>query len=183
MAVDAVPKWHYFMVVEGFTSLDTAVTIIGCEKRRLLNESTPSPKIRVLLVEDHEMFRRFICSKIQQQTNFQIIGELEDGLQAVEQAEALQPDVILLDIGLPRLDGITAARRIRNVAPKAKIIFVTQESSEEVVEEAFDLGAWGYVLKAQTETELVAAIDAVSNGQRFLGSGLEGTDNRLRREL
>jgi DNA-binding NarL/FixJ family response regulator len=123
--------------------------------------------IRVLLVDDHEPFRRYVYAMLQKQANVQIIGEADDGLQAVQQAEALQPDVILLDIGLPGINGIEAARRIGEVAGKAKIIFLTQESSPEVVQEAFALGAWAYIIKRQAGAELLPALEAVSYGERL----------------
>ena len=86
---------------------------------------------------------------------------------------SIHPDIILLDIGLPGINGLEAARQISKVASQAKIIFLTQETSAEVVEEALFLGAWGYVLKASAGSELGAAIEAVSRGQQFLSCGLE----------
>ena len=124
--------------------------------------------IRILLVEDHEAFRRHVSSMLREQANLQVIGEVGDGPQAVRQAEALQPDVILLDVGLPGINGLEAARHIRDVARKARIIFLTQESSPEVVQEAFDLGAWAYITKSQAGAELLPAVSAVSRGERFL---------------
>jgi DNA-binding NarL/FixJ family response regulator len=129
---------------------------------------------RILMVEDHERFRRFISSMLRQQPNLQIVGEERDGAEAVRRAEALQPDLILLDIGLPGLNGIEAARRIRHVAPGAKIIFLTQESAADVVEEAFALGARGYLLKAHAGSELLPALEAVSHGLQFASHGLNG---------
>jgi DNA-binding NarL/FixJ family response regulator len=131
-------------------------------------------QIRILVVDDHEPFRCFVSSMLQRQENLQVIEEGQDGLQAVEQAEALQPDIILLDIGLPGLNGIEAARQIRRVASHSRIVFVTQESSPEVVEEALRLGAWGYVAKAQAGTDLLAAVEAVSHGARFVSNSLNG---------
>jgi DNA-binding NarL/FixJ family response regulator len=104
-----------------------------------------------------------------------MVGEASDGLVAVEKAQELKPDVILMDIGLPGLNGIDAARRIRELTPKAKIIFVTQESSPEVVQEALDLGAQGYVLKADIETDLIPALYAAIQGKRFISG--RGPDN------
>ena len=104
-----------------------------------------------------------------------MVGEASDGLVAVEKAQELKPDVILMDIGLPGLNGIDAARRIRELTPKVKIIFVTQESSPEVVQEALDLGAQGYVLKADIETDLVPALYAAIQGKRFISG--RGPDN------
>src|ERR1700757_3125690 len=102
--------------------------------------------------------------------NIQIICEVADGSHAVEQANALQPDLILLDIGLPNLNGIEAARQIRGLSPKSKIIFVTQEISPEVVREAFEAGASGYVVKTDAGRELRAAVEAVLRGEQFLSS-------------
>ena len=102
----------------------------------------------------------------------QIIGEVADGLEAVQKTEILEPDLVLLDIGLPTLNGIDAARQIRKLAPKSKIIFVSQESSYEVVQEALHLGAWGYVLKTRAAFDLLAAVDAALEGRHFLSVGL-----------
>ena len=123
---------------------------------------------RILLVDDHDAFRRYVSSMLQERANLQIIGEAGDGLQAVKQAKALQPDVILLDIGLPGINGIEAARQIGGVASEARIVFLTQESSPEVIQEAFDLGAWAYIIKAQAGAELLPAVEAVSRGERFV---------------
>jgi DNA-binding NarL/FixJ family response regulator len=123
-------------------------------------------------VDDFEPFRRFVCSTLGQDARFQIIGQASDGLDAVRQAQELQPDLILLDIGLPKLDGIGAARRILRVVSKSKIIFVSQETSAEVVREAFSLGAFGYVAKKKAATELLRAIEMAILGKQFVGSGL-----------
>src|SRR6478609_7300507 len=84
--------------------------------------------VRVLVVEDHELFRRFICSTLGEGSELQIIGEASDGLEAVRKAEELQPDLIVLDIGLPSLNGMEAARRIHKLFPESKMLFVSQES-------------------------------------------------------
>ena len=136
-----------------------------------MESNTP---IRILVVDDHDPFRRFVVSALAGQENLQVIGEVKDGLQAVQQAEILQPDMILLDIGLPGLNGIEAASQIRQVASDARIIFVTQEASPEVVQKAFRLGAWGYVIKARAGAELLAAVQAVSQGRQFFSDGLGG---------
>jgi DNA-binding NarL/FixJ family response regulator len=100
----------------------------------------------------------------------QIVGEAADGLEAVQKAVALKPDLIILDIGLPSLNGLQAARKILELISASKIIFLSQESSAEVMQEAFDLGACGYVVKIRAVNELLPAIDAVISGKRFLGS-------------
>jgi DNA-binding NarL/FixJ family response regulator len=125
--------------------------------------------VRVLLVEDFEPFRRFIHTTLQE-SELQIIAEVSDGLEAVSKAEELQPDLILLDIGLPGLNGIEAARRIRTLSPQSKIIFVTQESSADVIEEALGLGAVGYVVKAHAASDLLAAVEAVREGRTFVSN-------------
>jgi DNA-binding NarL/FixJ family response regulator len=133
-----------------------------------------TPSSRVLVVEDFEPFRRFICSTLRESPEFQIVAEVTDGLEAVQIAEELQPDLILLDIGLPSLNGIDAARRIRKLSPKSRILFMSQESSSDVVQEALALGALGYVVKAHAGIELLPALESVLQGRLFVSSGLSG---------
>jgi DNA-binding NarL/FixJ family response regulator len=128
--------------------------------------------IRVLVVEDYEPFRRFVCSTLRKTPGAQLVAEVSDGLEAVRKAEEEQPDLILLDIGLPSLNGIEAARRIRKLSPDSKIIFVSQEFSADVVQEGFSLGAMGYVVKARAASELLAAVEAVSQGRQFVSEKL-----------
>jgi DNA-binding NarL/FixJ family response regulator len=130
--------------------------------------------VRVLVVEDYEPFRRFVCSMLERKPELEVICEATDGLEAVRRGEELQPDLIVLDIGLPSLNGIEAARRIRKSSPESKILFVSQETATDVVEEALGLGAMGYVAKANAGIELLAAVQAVSEGKWFVGAGLAG---------
>jgi DNA-binding NarL/FixJ family response regulator len=98
----------------------------------------------------------------------QIVGEASDGLEAVRRAEELKPDLVVLDIALPTLNGIEAARQIRTLSPESKVIFLSQESSPDVVQEALSTGAWGYVVKARAGSDLLAAIEAVLLGNHFV---------------
>jgi DNA-binding NarL/FixJ family response regulator len=131
---------------------------------------------RVLVVEDSEPFQRFICSTLMEKPELQIVDQVSDGLQAVRKAEELQPDLILLDIGLPTLNGIEAARRIRKLSPQSKIVFLSQESSAEIVQEALRSGASGYVLKSQARTDLLRALEAAREGRHFVSSVLLARD-------
>ena len=125
--------------------------------------------IRVLVVDDSAPFRRVVSSILQNKLEFRTIVEVSDGVKAIELAQAMQPDLIVLDIGLPKLNGIEAARRIRELAPQSKILFVSQESSVEVVQAVFSLGASGYVVKMDAGSELLTAVYAVLRGERFVG--------------
>jgi CheY-like chemotaxis protein len=129
--------------------------------------------VRVLVVDDFEPFRRFICSTLKKKQDLHVICEVSDGLKAVQKAQELKPDLILLDIGLPTLNGIEAARQIRKLSPESKIIFVSNESSPGVVQEALNLGALGYIMKTGVASDLLAAVEAVRQGRRFV-SGLLG---------
>jgi DNA-binding NarL/FixJ family response regulator len=131
----------------------------------------------VLVIEDYEPFRRFICSTLRKRPELQIVGEVSDGLEGVQKAEELQPDLILLDIGLPSLNGIEAARRIRKLSPESKILFVSQESSGDVAQKALGMGAGGYVVKSYAAGELLPAVDTVLKGKRFLSASLTGYDS------
>lgn len=106
-----------------------------------------------------------------------IVAEAQNGLEAVRQAEALQPDLIVLDIGLPGVNGIESARRIGELAPRCRVIFLTQEVAPEVVHEALSLGAWGYLIKLQAGTELLVAVETVMQGKRFVSDGVDGHAN------
>jgi DNA-binding NarL/FixJ family response regulator len=130
--------------------------------------------IRVLVVEDYEPFQRFVASTLQKQPELQIICKASDGLEAVQKAKELQPDLIVLDIGLPSLNGIEVARQIRKLSPKSKILFLSQESSADVVREALGTGAQGYVLKSDAEGELLEGVNAVLQGERFVGDRFSG---------
>jgi len=123
--------------------------------------------IRILLVDDFEPWRFVVCLMVQKERELQIIREVSDGQAAVHSAKELKPDLILLDIGLPKLNGIAAARKIRNLAPNSKILFLSQDSDPDVVREALGIGA-GFVVKADAGKDLLPAIKAVILGRQFL---------------
>jgi DNA-binding NarL/FixJ family response regulator len=131
-----------------------------------------TPLVRVLVVDDFEPFRRLVAKVLQQQPELQIICEVSDGLEAVQKAEEIQPDLVLMDIGLPNLNGIEAAQRIRKLSPESKIVFVSQETSTDVVQGAFASGASGYVHKMNARNELLTAVNAVLGGKRFIGASV-----------
>ena len=127
--------------------------------------------LRILVVEDYAPFRRLICTELQRRAEFQTI-EAADGLEAVQKAEELQPDLILLDINLPKLHGFEVAKQIPSVAPHARLLFMSQESLSDIVRKALSLGAHGYIQKLSAGTDLLPAIDAVLAGQRFVSSSV-----------
>lgn len=129
---------------------------------------------KILVVDDSDRFRQFLVLSLRRRAEFQLINEASDGLEAVERAEELKPDLILMDIGLPGVNGIEAWRRIQKVSPNSKILFVSLESSADVVREALDLGAQGYILKAAAASELLPAVDAVLQGKQYLSRRLPG---------
>src|ERR1700746_3078219 len=131
-----------------------------------------SGSVRVLVVEDQEPFRRFVCSTLEKRPELQIVCEVTDGQDAVRKAGELHPDLILLDVGLPSLNGIEAARQIRKLSHKSKILFVSQESDADVVQEALRIGALGYVVKVNAASDLLPAVEAVCQDRRFVSAGL-----------
>lgn len=130
--------------------------------------------IRVLVVDDFEPWRQRICSVLQARLEFRVVGQAGDGLEAVQKAEKLQPDLIVLDIGLSNLNGLEAAKCILQVAPGAKIIFLTSNSDRDVVRAALSAGAQGYVLKIDAGRELLTAVERVLGGDDFASSGIKG---------
>jgi two-component system, NarL family, response regulator NreC len=130
--------------------------------------------IRVLLVDDHALVRQSLRSLLEQE-GFQVIGEASDGQTAVQQARLLEPDVVVMDIGMPTGNGIEAARGIRLSCPKTKTIAVTQHAEEQFVAGAVEAGVKGYVLKSQTATDLIDAIHQVSRGEVYLSPIISAT--------
>jgi DNA-binding NarL/FixJ family response regulator len=128
--------------------------------------------LRVLVVDDYEPVRRVVRLILEVRDDLQIVGEASDGLEAVQKAQELRPDLILLDIDLPRLNGIQAARRLRDLVPRAKVLFLSVESSSDVVREALNVGAVGYIYKLHTASELLPAIEMVLSGKQFVSSHL-----------
>lgn len=129
--------------------------------------------LRILVVDDFEPFRRYLSSALKPEAQFEIVGEARDGMEAIHLAAELQPDLVLLDVGLPKLNGLEAARQIRKAYPPAKILFISQEFSFDVVEAALRAGALGYIHKLRVGKELLPAIDAVSRDRYFVSGVLK----------
>ena len=138
----------------------------------LPNSGAAVPVVRILVVDDFAPFRHFLSSTLNREPGWHVIGEASDGRVAVQAADNLRPDLILLDIGLPSLGGLEAARHIRTLAPFSQILFVSQELSPEIVQAALQLGARGYVLKSDTGRELPTAIKAVLRGDIYVSRSL-----------
>jgi DNA-binding NarL/FixJ family response regulator len=136
----------------------------------------PRSIVRVLVVDDYVPFRRFVLAELGKSPELQIIGEASDGLEAIQKAAELQPDLIVLDIGLPKLNGIEAGKRIHEVVPGGKILFVTQNNDVDVVRAVLSNGASGYVLKPDAGKELLQAVEAVLQGDRFVSARVNQGD-------
>ena len=130
------------------------------------------PSIRVLLADDYEHWRSQIRILLQARTELQVICEVSDGAEAVRLAAELRPDLVLLDIGLPTLNGIEAARQIGQVSPNSRLLILSMDNSLDVIQVALSTGARGYVHKARTRTDLLPAIDAILGGSRFVSNRL-----------
>jgi DNA-binding NarL/FixJ family response regulator len=126
------------------------------------------------VVDDFVPWRRFVSSILGRVPSWQVACEASDGLEAVKKAQELKPDLILLDIGLPKLNGIEAARQIRKLAPNSTILFLSANDDLDVAGKALDAGASGYVVKSDADSELVKAVQATLQGKRFVSSRLNG---------
>jgi DNA-binding NarL/FixJ family response regulator len=132
--------------------------------------------LTVLVVDDHELWRGHVRAALKDHRRWSIVAEASNGIEAIEKAAALRPDVILLDIGLPVLSGMAAARQILASDPQSRIIFVSANGSPAMVEAAIRMGVQGYLLKSDAH-QLLTAMDAISQGQAFISEGLtRGSD-------
>jgi len=127
--------------------------------------------LSVLVVDDHELWRGHVRAALKDQRRWSIVAEASNGFEAIEKAAALRPDLILLDIGLPLLSGITAARQILANDPQSRIMFMSANGSPAMVKAAMRMGVRGYLLKSDAH-QLAAAMDAISQGQAFISEGL-----------
>lgn len=130
--------------------------------------------VSILLVEDFESWRHFVSSTLKHNPKLRIVGEVSDGLKAVRRAQELQPDLIVLDIGLPGLNGMDAARQMHQVAPNSRILFLTENYSPDIAAKALSTGARGYVVKSDAGSELLAAVEVVLQGELFVSARLAG---------
>jgi DNA-binding NarL/FixJ family response regulator len=124
-------------------------------------------KLRILIADDHEVVRRGMCALLQAHEGWEICGEACDGREAVEKAKQLKPDIVILDIGMPNLNGLAATRQLGQPGNNYKIIVLTIDDSDQVIREALDAGARGFVLKSDAARDLVAAVEALQRDRMF----------------
>lgn len=124
-------------------------------------------KTRILLADDHEIVRRGLCALLQRHEGWEVCGEAIDGREAVEKSKQLKPDVVIIDVGMPNLNGLDATRRILQQDPNAKVIVLTVTDADQVIREALDAGARGFVLKSDAARDLVSAIEALQGKRMF----------------
>lgn len=123
---------------------------------------------RILIADDHEVARKGIRSLLEAHPEWEVCGEAQDGREAVECARRMKPDLVLLDIGMPSLNGLDAARQILATSPDARILILTMHDSEQVIREVLAVGARGFLLKSDAGRDLVAAVDALQHNRTFL---------------
>lgn len=133
--------------------------------------------VRVLIVDDFDPWRAFVIQHLNGHPQFRVLGCASDGLAGVQKVEELQPDLILLDISLPKLNGIELARKVRKLVPKAKILFLSSNADPDVVRAAFCAGGAGYVLKSDAGGALLPGMEAVLLGKQFVSSSLAGIED------
>jgi DNA-binding NarL/FixJ family response regulator len=126
--------------------------------------------LRILVADDHEIVRRGLVSLLKSHAGWDVCGEAQDGRQAVDKAKELKPDIVILDIGMPNLNGLEAARQMQRDNPQAKVLILTITDVDEVVRAVLDAGARGFVLKSDAARDLVAAVEALQSNKTFFTS-------------
>lgn len=126
--------------------------------------------LRILVADDHEIVRRGLVSLLKSHAGWDVCGEAQDGRQAVDQAKELRPNIVILDIGMPNLNGLEAARQMLRDNPQSKVLILTITDADEVVRAVLDAGARGFVLKSDAARDLVAAVEALQSGKTFFTS-------------
>ena len=129
--------------------------------------------LRLLVADDHEMIRQGLRGLLEDQPGWAVVGEAATGREAVDQVNQLKPDVVILDISMPEMDGLEATWRILETAPQTAVLIFTMHKSEQMVREAQKAGARGYVLKSDSADDIIAAVAALSRQETFFSSGLE----------
>ncbi len=128
--------------------------------------------IRIVLADDHPIVRQGMRTLLESQLNYEVVGEADDGLAALEMVERLRPDVLIVDVMMPGLNGLEVTRRVRERLPQTRVVVLSMHSNEPYVLEALRNGATAYVLKATSTTSLVDAVRAAATGQRYLSPPL-----------
>ena len=124
-------------------------------------------KLRILIADDHEVVRRGLCALLQGHEGWEICGDAKDGREVVEKARLLKPDIVILDVGMPNLNGLAATRQLLQENPQQKVIVLTITDSDQVIREALDAGARGFVLKSDAARDLVTAVEALQRNRMF----------------
>ncbi len=123
--------------------------------------------VRILLVDDHPVVRQGLRTLLEGHSGWEVVGEASDGIEALEKVDSLQPNVVVLDVTMPRMNGLEACRIIRQKASDVRVLFVTQHDSPQMMREALDAGAIGYVVKSNLARDLLEAVESVSKHQGF----------------
>lgn len=139
--------------------------------------------VRVLVVDDFELWRRHIVDVLQKRADFRVVGEASDAPEALQKVQELAPELVLLDVGLPTMDGITLASAMVGVAPEARILMLSAHNGDDIVRSALRAGARGYLVKSAAGRELMPAIEAVLRGDLFVSSRIASDHTTHRRAL
>ena len=124
--------------------------------------------VKIILADDHTIVRQGLAKLLEGEPDFQVVGEAENGREAVSKVEELRPDVVIMDISMPMLNGIEATRQIKKTRPRTKIIILSMHCHDRYIKELFSLGASGYLLKDSTGSDIVKAVQAAINGDTYM---------------
>jgi DNA-binding NarL/FixJ family response regulator len=131
--------------------------------------------VNILLVDDHQMMRDGLRAVLEQEPDFHVAGEAADGREALEACESLRPDVVVMDVGMPGLNGIEATRLLRTRSPRSRVVALSMNADRRYVQAMFSAGAWAYLVKSSASDELIRAIRAVAQGEKYVSPTVAGS--------
>lgn len=163
------PVWEETLVV----TVATSIAGLRPEKFQAPYREPILPELRILVADDHELMRRGVRALLEAEAGWKVVGEASDGREVMKKVAETKPDIVVIDIGMPHLNGLEATRRLRSTFPEVKILILSMHDSEQIARDVVEAGARGYLTKADAARDLVLAVEALSRNKTFFTSRVD----------